>query len=186
MRNRKALAPHYKSMNSYLWFAWNDAMELASLLEDRCDIKFVRDFYEGLSAEDMFVCEGELQHYISNLLQKTVAQRPAYLRKMGKDHPGTNIPDFVLLLALIAQVRVTEIMDVRDRFRGALAPGEGNRITCAGLYDFGIEMAKLHQQKPVFPYQVFRSYGSAAFEGDERARNAHRPGTPPDDDDFED
>lgn len=168
MYGRRASPPHHKSMGSYNLFAWRDAMALAHLLETMFDLKTVRKVFDHLGPVNVVKWEAILQEDIGNLLQKTEAQRPAYLRKMAKAHPkDPHRPAFTLLLAVIAQVRVTRLLELRDEYRGSLAPGEGNRVTCASAYDFGMAVARLHQQAPSFPFEVFEAYGSSAMDEDE-------------------
>ena len=166
MRGRHATPAHQKAMSTYQLFAWRDAMALASLLEEDYDVKAVRQLFERLSAEKIAEFEQTLQEHIGALLQKPEGHRPAYLRRLAKDHPNNpHLPAFTLLLAIIGQVRVTQLLNLRDMFRGALAPGEGNRMTCANLYDFGMAVARLQQRKPEFPYEVFAASGSnTAFD----------------------
>jgi hypothetical protein len=63
----------------------------------------------------------------------------------------------LIVFAILGQVRVMEILELRDRYRLALAPGSGNRITCSSLYAFQQEMAGL--QTYDWPDHVFDAYG---------------------------
>jgi len=144
-------------------------MELASLLEELYNPAEIRDIFERVRAANKVTAyERSLRAEIGSILERTPAQRPAYLRKMAKEVPDAHRPAFTLLLAILAQVRVTKILNLRDQFRGVLSPGDGNRRTCAGLYDFGMEIANLSRD-PSFPYEVFEAYGSTAFAADDHA-----------------
>lgn len=64
----------------------------------------------------------------------------------------------ILVLAILAQVRVQEALELRDRFREVLAPGLGNRVTCANVYVFSQEMRELYLYD--FPDEVFEACGN--------------------------
>lgn len=48
-----------------------------------------------------------------------------------------------IVFAIIGLARVREVMELRDRYRHALAPGAGNRETCAAVYSFQQEVAAI-------------------------------------------
>lgn len=101
IRRQKA-DPRDAHTASYEKFAWQDALALAAWLK--------RSF------------ETESGDFIKELLAKPVAQRPACLRKISKNVDEMT-QAIVVVLAINAQVRVMEVIEIRDRFRYALYPG---------------------------------------------------------------
>jgi len=88
------------------------------------------------------------------LISKTQVQRVAYLKKLRKldNNDGTAI--FTLILAIIAQERAHEILHIRDEHRPGLAPGAGNRVTCAHLHAFVTKVQAQCPAEPAFPYEI--------------------------------
>ena len=144
-------------MRSYELFAWQDAISMASWLEEAFDLVAVRKAYEAIPGTDKFKFEENNAGIIQELISKTEGQRPAYLRKVGK-----NVSDIdqgiLIVFAIIGQVRVKEMIELRDRFNHCLSPGGPNRATCARIYEFHQETTRL----PLFdwPGEVFEAYGS--------------------------
>lgn len=155
-RRTSRSATAQKSMGSYELFAWRDAMEMASWLEADFDVRAVRKAFEAMPVKEMIDFEDRNKEIIAELLRKTPAQRPPYLRKVGKDaDPITR--GVAVVFALIALVRVKELIELRDMYRSVLAPGEANRSTCSGLYEFQTAVADLSTYE--WPDEVFDAYG---------------------------
>lgn len=143
-------------------------MALAQMLEEMYDAAEIRDTFASFNAKELRAFDSELAQEVDLLIGKTEGRRPAHLKKLAKDHLDfPTLPAFVLLFAIIAQVRVAKIIELRDMFQGELAPGLGNRATCVGLHAFGTEMAKLYTSRIKFPYEVFEAYCSDAFAVDD-------------------
>ncbi|MGE8067071.1 hypothetical protein [Pseudomonas sp. NPDC089569] len=149
--------PRSSNMGSYELFAWRDAMSMASWLQEEFDLVAVRKAYEAMSDDQKFKFEDSNAEIIQEMIGKTEGQRPAYLRKVAKN-VGTITQGILIVFAIIGQVRVKEMIDLRDRFRYSLSPGGPNRATCAGIYAF-------HQQTLSmtlfnWPDEVFDAFGS--------------------------
>ncbi|MFP3637958.1 hypothetical protein [Paraburkholderia sp. SIMBA_054] len=147
---------HEKDMGSYSLFVWRDAMELTSLLEEDFTASEVLESFEKLSDEQRRAFELEHEDTIIQILGKTVSQRRTFLKAMLKSH-SNDCCGLLLVFAAIAQVRTMEIIELRDRYRAVLAPGQGNRDTAAGLYGFYRNMTKLPTYE--WPFEVFDAYG---------------------------
>lgn len=128
---------HHKSMGSYELHAWRDAMAIANLLHDCVGIAKARRIYEGLNTDAIIRYEAEVDEEIGNFIQKTERQRESFVKKMAVGEP--TLVAF-LTLAIIGCVRAKEILELRDRYRLALAPGSGNRATVAEIYRFGMDV----------------------------------------------
>lgn len=156
MYGRRRTNPHEKHMGSYELFAWRDAMALASWLEEDYDVRAVRQAFEAMSLDDKLAFEDKNVELIEELIRRSESQRPAYVRKVGKD--ASEITKGILIaFAIIGQVRVKDLMELRDRYRMALAPGGGNRVTCSELYAFQHEVSHLGSYD--WPDEVFDAYG---------------------------
>lgn len=154
----------HKSMGSYELFAWRDAMEMASWLEADFDVRAIRKAFERMSVQALVEYENNNHAIIAELLRKTPAQRPAYLRKVGKDVDAIT-RGLVVVFAIIALVRVKDLIELRDMYRSVLTPGGGNRATCSGLYEFQLDAAAL--SKFDWPDEVFDAYGgNGGFDED--------------------
>lgn len=140
-------------MQKYEQFAWQDALSLAAWLKKSFDLEDVRENYESTSIQDIYAFEMQHADLIRELIAKPESQRPAYLRSVCKK--GSTLTQGVLIvLAIIAQVRVKEVIKLRDRFRYSLYPGGGNRTTCAGVYAFNNAMRDV----------TFMEWPTAVFE----------------------
>ncbi|WP_178125759.1 hypothetical protein [Pseudomonas sp. EMN2] len=138
MRRQKA-DPRDAHMARYEQFAWQDALALAAWLKQSFDLVQVKETFDALTVEELHTFETESEGFIRELLAKPVSQRPAYLRKVGKN-VSEMTQAILIVLAIIAQVRVMEVIEIRDRFRYSLYPGGANRATCASIYAFNNEM----------------------------------------------
>lgn len=155
-RGRARTAPHEKHMGSYELFAWRDAMALASWLEEDYKVADIRKAFEKMSVDELYDFEKRNQEHIQELIRRSESQRPAYVRKVGKNVSETT-RGLLVVFAIIGQVRVRDLLELRDRYRLALAPGGGNRITCAELFLFQLEVSSLHGF--FWPDEVFEAYG---------------------------
>lgn len=156
MYPRRRTYPHEKAMGSYELFAWRDAMALACLLEEDFDVQAVRIAFDAMQIGQKIDFEDKNCEIIEELIRRSESQRPAYVRKVGKSADEIT-RGLLIVFAILGQVRVMEILELRDRYRLALAPGSGNRITCSSLYAFQQEMAGL--QTYDWPDHVFDAYG---------------------------
>lgn len=149
--------PRGKNMCSYQLFAWRDAMSMASWLEESFDLVAVRKRYEAIPDDDKVKFEVSNAELIQELIAKTEGQRPAYLRKVAKNVDSIT-QGILIVFAIIGQVRVMEMIELRDRFRYSLSPGGPNRATCAGLYGFHQEIISVTLFD--WPDDVFDAFGS--------------------------
>jgi hypothetical protein len=129
---------HQKSMGSYEMHAWSDAMAIASLLDERVGIAKARKIYVGIPKANLVEYEKSVADGIADFIQKPESQRPAFLKKLPD---GVNTLVAFLTLAIIGCVRAKDVLEIRDNFRNALAPGGGNRITVSNVYRFAQEVA---------------------------------------------
>lgn len=151
--------PHQKSMGSYELYAWRDAMALASWLEEQFDVREVGRAFLKLTIQEKLNFESRNEEFILELIRRTEAQRPAYLRNIGKDATDTT-KGLLIVFAVLGQIRVKEMLELRDRFREALVPGGANRAICSAMYTFQYEASRLGNYD--WPNEVFDAYGSEA------------------------
>ena len=179
-RRRSAATPaHHKSMGSYHLFAWRDAMALAQLLEEMYEPSKTLELYNKLTYEDLQGFEQAYADDIATLIGRSESQRPSALRRMDKEHPEYRHSELCLLLAIIAQVRTMEVLELRDYYRTVMAAGSGNRVTCVDWYEMSRGIAKLFDEY-LFPFKVFDAYGAdIAWKGRDSPDDA-------DDDSLED
>jgi hypothetical protein len=64
-------------------------------------------------------------------------------------------------MAIVACDRAERTLEVRDKFRLALAPGEGYRVTAAETYQFGQELIEVLAETASWPRQLFFDAGVA-------------------------
>jgi len=140
-------------MHKYEQFAWQDALSLAAWLKRSFDLEALRESYESTSVQGNYEFEKEHADVIQELIAKPESQRPAYLRRVCKNASALT-QGVLIVLAIIAQVRVKEVIELRDRFRCSLYPGGGNRTTCAGIYAFNNAMRDV----------TFMAWPTAVFE----------------------
>lgn len=140
-------------MSKYGQFAWQDALSLAAWLKGSFDLEAIRENYESHSVKENHEFEKNNAEIIQELIAKPEGQRPAYLRRVSKN-ANSLAQGVLIVLAIIAQVRVMDVIELRDRFRYSLYPGGGNRITCAGIYAFNNAMMDVS----------FMSWPTAVFE----------------------
>jgi len=143
-------------MSSYYMFAWSDAIELASWLAEEFNLRDVRTAFEAMSVVDKLEYEASNRELIQELIRRSVSQRPAYVRKVAKEHSDTQRGLFIAF-AILGQARVCNLINLRDTYRWALAPGGGNRETCSGLYSFHLDASDLHGFD--WPSEVFEAFG---------------------------
>ncbi|WP_404666979.1 hypothetical protein [Roseateles asaccharophilus] len=140
-------------MGSYQLHAWRDAMALAELLDETFGATKARKVYATFKASDLRTFEGENCKLIGDFIEKPEAQRPAVLRRMSTQNDEDTRIVFVVL-AIIGCLRSKDVMEIRDAFRHSMAPGGGNRVTTAALYEFG-ERIKAHTASYAWPREVF-------------------------------
>lgn len=150
---------HEKSMGSYELHAWRDAMEIAQDLinvaeEGGITVADVRRRFEAMDVTVVSEVERKNVELISEYLQKSCSQRPAFLRRITKDVDLQQRCLF-LTLCILAAIRARDLIELRDRFRMVLAPGCGNRVTIANVYVFGQEVRGLFQWE--WPSEVFEA-----------------------------
>ncbi|MGU3473187.1 hypothetical protein ACLBWT_18820 [Paenibacillus sp. D51F] len=165
---RRRRESHEKDMGSYVKFAWNDAMEIASFIDEEIGALKARKLYESITEESLLKFEKSNQDGIADFIQRSISQRPVYLRKFLKNVKPENV-EFTkvgfLVLALIGCLRAKDVIELRDRFRYVLAPGSGNRMTTAGLYAFAGEISNIFEY--TFPDEPFTAQGIYMFDDDE-------------------
>ncbi len=153
---RKATPVHEKSMGTYELFAWRDAMAMADWIDAEFGAAHARQVFEQFELSNVIEFERKHQDLLTEFIQKTESQRPAYLKRIGKN---TDEATWILFatLALIGVLRAKEVMEVRDNFRTVLAPGRGNRVTTASVYLFAEEVRNIFTY--VWPGEVFDAMG---------------------------
>ncbi|VVP59647.1 hypothetical protein [Pseudomonas fluorescens] len=132
-------------------------MSMASWLEESFDLVAVRTRYEAIPDDDKVKFEVSNAEIIQELIAETEGQRPAYLRQVAKNVDSIT-QGILIVFAIIGQVRVMEMIELRDRFRYSLSPGGPNRATCAGIYAFHQEIISVTLFD--WPDEVFDAFGS--------------------------
>jgi hypothetical protein len=159
-RNRQ----HEKSMASYEHHAWSDALSIAELIDSLFGYAVAKKAYGTFSRKEVLEFEAKYVQQIGDFIQKSESQREPYLRRIAKD-VGDDTKILFLTLSLLGVLRAKALMELRDRFRNVLAPGRGNRITTASLYDFSNEMPSLFEY--AWPARVFDSIEVSRYDDEE-------------------
>jgi hypothetical protein len=148
-------------MGSYELHAWRDAMALADFLREECEamdltVAAARRIYESIDVNNLIDYEEQVSDAVATMIQKPEGQRANHFRKTMKDATTTTKVGF-LVLCILGAVRAKEVLELRDRFRMVLAPGSGNRVTCAGAYAFAAEVVSSFNYAR--PEEVFGAMG---------------------------
>lgn len=159
MWHRQRTESHEKSMGSYELFAWRDAMAIAEFIAVEYTVPKARKAYESHEHATISKFEREHAELLTEFIQKSESQRPAFLRRITKSTPPLSESTVILflVLALLGVLRSKNIIELRDRFRTVLAPGRGNRITTSAIYAFSNEMRSVYSYE--WPYEVFDAIG---------------------------
>lgn len=145
--------PYQKSMSSYESFAWNDAASIALLIADTVgDVAKARELYESLPPEAIEKFAIDTEEFIGEFIGKTESQRIAYINKTTKTASEKTTIVF-LVLCLNSVLRVKKVLECRDVYRNALAPGLGNRVTLKALFEFSNEIAGMNDLS--WPREIF-------------------------------
>lgn len=152
----KARPIHEKDMGSYESHAWHDALALALFIDDEFGAAKARITFEAIPREEVLDFERVNGLLLGDFIQRAESQRPAFLARVCKSAEERTKILFVVL-ALIGVLRAKAVMELRDRFRTELAPGRGNRVTTAALYDFSREIREVYIYD--WPWVVFNALG---------------------------
>lgn len=152
---REARAAHEKDMGSYELFAWRDALSIAMLIDELFGARRARLVFDQFRLEQLLEFEAKNSSLIRDFIQKTESQRPSFLAKICKHEKDENTQIAFVSLALLGVLRAKAVMELRDLFRTELAPGRGNRVTTAGVYDFSVEMHSVYAY--AWPSEVFEA-----------------------------
>lgn len=109
-------------MSAYRQFAWQDGLSLATWLTRSYDLEAMRESYEAISVQGHHEFEIANAEIIQELLARPEGQRSAYLRRVSKN-VNRLTQGMLIVMAIIAQVRVMEVIELRDRFRYSLSSG---------------------------------------------------------------
>lgn len=93
----------------------------------------VRQWYEAIDPKVVYSFEETHFDDIASYLAKSESQRPATLRRLGKNLKFHEVLLFQLL-AMLGALRAADLVNVRDRHVDSLMPGGSYRVTTAGLY----------------------------------------------------
>jgi hypothetical protein len=149
---------HEKSMWRYERHAWSTALDLAGLLaeimaSEGLQLADARRLYDAQDAKKLADHDRLIVDTIAAFVVKTPSQWPGVLRKLFKGKPWAQRAIF-LTLAILACLRAQQLIDLRDSFRTALAPGRGYRATTAEMVLFGTQVADLYVDYS-WPHEVF-------------------------------
>ncbi|EPJ5561303.1 hypothetical protein L4P27_006049 [Pseudomonas aeruginosa] len=147
-----------KSMWRYSQFAQGDAIALAEWLDSDFDLAEVRKVFEAMPQEDRAAFERNNEAVIEELIRRTEGQRPAYLRRAGKNVPEAT-KGLAIVFAIIGQVRVRHLIDLRDRLM-LIGPGSGYRVTNSRIYSLRNAFDGVLQNLSTYdwPSEVFAEY----------------------------
>lgn len=152
-----------KSMGSYEKFAWDDACSIASMLCETYGFEKVKAAYTAEKTEVIKNFERESKNHIAEFLSKTESARLTYIKSISKDVTDSERIIF-LVLSILALVRVYGILILRDAYRNALNPGQGNRITTKAIYEFSNRVAQEITYE--WPSEVFDAIGEYSDDDD--------------------
>ena len=139
-------------MQSYESFTWNDAMDIACMLNGLFGYEHAKSVYSTLDQAKIPAFESHLSMPISDFISKSVGQRPAYFRNVTKDFPEPSKIAF-LVLAILGVLRAHHLLGARSQFLYALRPGNSYRSTTAGAYDYAAMLRNLFDY--AWPSEVF-------------------------------
>lgn len=146
---------HEKSMGTYEMHAYSDAMSIAALLDEEFVASRARIIYDQIGEPALRQYEADAAESIADFIKRTASQRPAVLRRIKDERTRVAF----LVLAIIGCLRSKAVMELRDDYRMAMAPGSGNRVTTAALYQFATEMKSIYQYG--WPFEAFLDAGIA-------------------------
>jgi hypothetical protein len=151
---RRKTEQHQKSMGSYELFAWRDAQEIAEILVSEIGYANARQYYKKAGSKVLLDYERKNSSSIAAFIQKSAAQRRAYMRELLAQTDEYTCAIF-LILSVLGVIRARENMELRDRYRDLLVPGRGNRVTTAAMYDFTNEVLDTFNHD--WPDEVFEN-----------------------------
>lgn len=127
------------NMISYSQHIWNDMRNIIQMIIDEHGKDFaVEVVREGRRCrqDPEYVAKllSEISDDISEFINRTNRNRPAFIRKLTKECSlkEQQIAWFYALV-LISMHQVREFIEVRDMYRDFITPGKGNRVTAAAL-----------------------------------------------------
>lgn len=144
---------HEKSMHAYAQHAWSDAMAIAGLLDDEIGAVKARALYQQVAEANVQAFEREVQDQIEDFIKRTESQRPSVLRKL----PNETTKATFLILAILGCLRAKAVIDLRDSYRFAMAPGSGYRDTTSAIYAFSNELRAVYEYG--WPSELFDAVG---------------------------
>lgn len=158
-------------MGSYEEYAWNDAVAIAYLIDEMHGYTNAKKTYALFTQEAILEFEEKHEEFISDFIRKTETQRVPFLRRITKNvDDNTNI--LFLTLALIGVLRARDVLELRDQYRHVLVPGQGNRVTVAGIYDFASELSAIYDYAwPSEPFEAIDVGLTADDDEDEDEEN---------------
>lgn len=124
-------------MGTYILHAWRDAMSIVVLMDELYGIAKARAIFEGIDQQVLVRYESDASREISDFIAMTETQRRSFMKKF-KQNDNTRVG--LMTLAVIGCLRAKAILELRDNYRYALAPGAGNRETTSAVYRFGSEL----------------------------------------------
>jgi hypothetical protein len=133
-------------------FAWRDAVSLGALLLETFEPRRVLELFRSHSYPQLRNLEKRWCTEVAELIEK--AERPAELRRLAQEHPGLDVPELVLLFAIMGQVRTCRILEMRDRYRTAMKDGANTLFECADWYEMSCHIAEQFESYQ-FPFEVF-------------------------------
>ena len=144
-----------KDMSRYSCHSITDAHLLAEWLTQEATntIPQIRIRFKETSFSDLFHFECSHEETIATLLKRPDSQRPALFRRFQKDH-GEEALETLLVIGIIVSLRISDLVDARDAYRGYLVPGAGYRVTTKALYEHSryVVRASLEYE---WPMEVF-------------------------------
>jgi hypothetical protein len=153
---RQVTPVHEKSMSSYQLFAWRDAMTVAEMIDTTIGAVKAKRVFDSFDTTGLIKFENKNSDLIAEFIQKPANQRQSLLKQISAGVSEETTIVF-LTLVLLGLMRVKELIEIRDRYRSFLAPGEGNKATVAALY--GFERAVLMQLNYTWPDEPFTAIG---------------------------
>jgi vacuolar-type H+-ATPase subunit H len=146
------------NMMSYSRHVMNDMHDVLALVVDEHGDDAAR-YIEQVKRSDKKQIDDRLQEYnemICEFIRRSTSQRQAYLNKITK-HIKDEKKETQLYFVALCLIRLNQIhafIEVRDMHRNTITPGNGNRVTAAGMCDLLFQTQHILGEHEI-PWEIY-------------------------------